>query len=118
MFRLNSLHVQWVAMALGTITSEHRDLEQISIYIPPSLVPQGDPANIARTVGEEVYSQWVQLDRSFAKLWESHAIYVRVKYNASKEKGAARECIENLLPGVAKKGIIELVNLVESGMTK
>lgn len=100
-------------MALETITLKHRDLRQISIYLPPSTLLLGDPAKIRQTVGEEIYSQWVKLDHTLIRLWESHAIRTKVTYDAvSGEEGGVCQCIKGLLPETTKRGVVNLVKSV------
>jgi hypothetical protein len=100
-------------MALETITSEHRDLRRISIYVLSSSFPSNGPVDVRRTVGKETYLQWVMLDHTLVRLWKSHAIRTRVTYSAVRRKERVCEYIRGLLPEGTKKGIIELVNSVE-----
>lgn len=52
-FRFNT-GARLIDMALETITSKHRDLQQISVYIPSSSLPLGDPVDVRRILGEEI----------------------------------------------------------------
>jgi len=98
-FRFNTLHVMWITMALQTITSNHRDLQQIQIYIP---------SRSTSIRNQETDRQWMDLDRHLVQLWESHAISTKVIYSAAMEKKATFEWIMNLLPETTKRGIIDL----------
>jgi len=92
-------------MALQTITSEHRDLQQILFYVPPH------PASIGN---QETDRQWMDLDRLLVQLWESHAIRTGLVYNAAGEREkAVCEYIKGLLPEITERGIVELVESVE-----
>jgi len=93
-------------MALQTITSKHRDLQQISIYVP---------FHFTSIRYQETDRQWMDLDRLLVKLWESHAVRTKVMYSAVREeKKAVCEYLGGLLPEMTEKGIIELVGSVES----
>lgn len=111
-FRCGTTHIMWIISALRTITSEHEDLQQISIHIPyyPSYI--ADPANIRGIVGEEVYRQWMDLDHLVVQFWESRTIRPKIMHLAA-EKGLMVACIGVLLPEITKRGISELVNLYE-----
>ena len=55
-------------MALKTITPEHKDVWEVSIYLrldsTPSVVRS--PANTEQTAREEAYRCWIDLDNLFA----------------------------------------------------
>ena len=100
-------------MALETVTLKHRDLQQISIHLPPSTLLLGDPVKIRQTVGEEIYSQWVKLDHTLVRLGESHAIRTKVIYDAvNGEEAGVCECIEGLLPETTKRGVVNLTKSI------
>jgi len=92
-------------MALRTITSEHKDLQQISIYLPfrsTSIGIRGPDR------------QRMDLGRLLVKLWESHAIRTKVMYSAAEEeKKHVCEYLGGLFPEAMERGIIELVESVE-----
>jgi len=90
-------------MALQTITSEHRDLQQILIYVPSSSTSTGN---------QETDRQWMDLDRHLVQLWESHAIRTKVKYSVASEEKMVCGYTRGLLPEMTKRGIIELVDSV------
>ena len=95
------LSVAWVASTLETITSGHRNLQEVSIKGPAYTVDAED----------DMEEQWVDLERTLIKLWESHAICAKVKYYSG-EGGESRRFMENLLPEAMKRGIVELVNIL------
>ena len=102
-FQLNSWNVQWAIMALQTITPNHRDLQQITIWLSYSLTTNVG-ANFRRAIGEVYCGQWVDLDHLLIQLWESCLIRPKVIVAT---RGA--DCVRHLLQEVTKRGIIDLV---------
>ena len=101
--------VEWITMTLQTIAPAHRDLRQISIYIPYRSDDLG--RHFTQTIEEAILRQWLALDRLLVQLWESHSIRPRVAHLKSEEEEEnewMRECIEGLLPEMTGRGIIEL----------
>jgi len=92
-------------MALETITSKHRDFQQISIYIPRFVVVTGDSVSVRQAVGEEIYGDWVELDRLLVGFLELHAVRPRIVYDAA--VGWCKR-VGELLPEMTARGIIEL----------
>ena len=106
-FRLESRTVEWITVALQTITPKHRDLHQISIYVPYSLILIGSDDNARLAFGEEVFGQWLDLDRLLVQLRESCSLHPRVVCaELTWETRGLRDCIECLLPETAKRGMI------------
>ena len=101
-FRPGSLSVEWIITILQTITPEHQDLRHVSIYLPRHLPSTYAGVHIRRSVGEEIYWQWLDLDHLLVKFWGSHLIRPKVEQNT-------RYYIERLLPLVTSLGVIELV---------
>lgn len=89
-------------MGLKTLTPDHRDLRQISFYIPVD-----DPASDGERA-EEIHRQWVDLDRLLVRLWELNRFHTRVIHSARGKEGGVRERLERLLPEMTKRGIVEL----------
>lgn len=102
-FWLGALDDVWITLALKTLTPNHRDLHQISIYIPVNRFLK------TRLAMEEIHRQWADLDHFLVQLWESNAIHTRVIYRLKGEK-EARECVRGLLPEMTKRGTVELVD--------
>lgn len=77
-FRPRSPNVEWITMALQTITQQHRDLRQVSIHIyhKSDLATAG--ANIKQTIGEQIYGQWSDLDHLLNQYWESRSVRLKV----------------------------------------
>ena len=100
---------KWIAMALQTVTSRHRDLRQIGICIY-ELIFDDPGADIRQMVGEVVYREWLDLDRLLVQFWELRSIRPKVRYHAmsaDKEKEAIN-CVSCLLPEMTKRGMIDL----------
>lgn len=93
---------------LDTITLKHKDFKRVSICFPDLFLFEG-PDRFRLTVGEETYSEWVDLDRTLIRLWESHMIHMKVICNI-KERGAkvTYDDMKHLFPEMTAKKIIEL----------
>jgi hypothetical protein len=102
-FRLGSWSVKWIVRVLQTITTEHRDIQQISIRIPFFLTLVHVPM---RTIEERAPGQWPGLDQFLVQLWESRSIRPRVVYTARRDM---RDLAGRLLPEISKRGIIDLI---------
>ena len=102
-FRLGSWSVKWIVRVLQTITTEHRDIQQISIRIPFFLTFVRVPM---RTIEERAPGQWPGLDHFLVQLWESRSIRPRVVYTARRDM---RDLAGRLLPEISKRGIIDLI---------
>ena len=93
-------------MALRTITPEHRDLREISIFVHYTLAG----SDIRGTMGEAGFGWWLDLDRILVRLWESHSVHPGIRHE---RMGGGRQdteyCIKCLLPEAAKRGIIDLI---------
>jgi hypothetical protein len=95
-------------MALKTLTSEHRDLQQISLISRFHNIYTDHRLDTRHAVGEAAYGQWMNLDRILVQLWESRSIRTRVC-----SRGGDEEPIKSLLPETTKRGALELAdNLV------
>jgi hypothetical protein len=112
-FRSDELYTQWIAMALGTITPEHRELKQISIYNRFRQAIVDHTADVRQLGGEVTYGEWTDLDRILVRLWESHSVRTRV-YSVGVEDGEVCEFIRGLLPETAERGAVELVEYADS----
>jgi len=88
-------------MALQTITSEHRDLQQILIYAPFNPASIGD---------QWIDGQWMNLGRLLVQLWESNATRTKVIYSAAREENkTVCEYLGGLLPEMTERGVVDLV---------
>ena len=100
-FQPTSMTVTWVVMTLRTITTEHRDLQQILIHAPHDEEP----------IGETICRQWSDLDCLLVQFWESHSIRPKVVLDAAMRSGRknVKSSIGFLLPEITKGGIIDFV---------
>ena len=111
----NSLKIQWVLMALRTITTDHRDFRKVSLCAPclsrrtAPAINLADPAAIRREIGEVAHTQWSEFDHVLAQLWESHSIRLEVLYY-NHQGGAVCRCANRLLPEATKRGMVDLVD--------
>ena len=98
-------------MVLQTITPEHRDLSQISIYVSDYVASVVVNADVKKTIGEALFGQWLDLDRLLVQLWESRSIRPKVIREAVVEGGlwSMKDCIGSLLPEMTKRGMIDLI---------
>ena len=55
-------------MTLKTISSEHRDLRNVSFRCDGFYNFGGRSVNARKVVGEELYGQWMDLDRALVQL--------------------------------------------------
>jgi hypothetical protein len=104
MFKFHRPHTAWVVSSLKTVTSNHRDLQRISIYFPFS----------PRFTNEDACNQWRDIDHILIHLWELHSIRVNAIHSSEEgEEEGICDYIEGLLPEMAKGGGIDIVNSVE-----
>ena len=109
-FRVDSSDVEWVTIALRTITPKHRDLGRISIsadYLSIIVMLSADTA--MREVEEQTLGQWLELDRLIVELWGSYSIPPKILSCALlfKEE-TARDLMGRLLPGTTGGGTTNL----------
>ena len=103
MFHTNDLFVSWVTMALKTIPTDHRGLQEVIIdaSIPP--VPIDELISSLRQTGKESYRHWMDLDHVLVQLMESRAVHVKVTYYSDVTEEGSTHVLE-LLPGTTKRG--------------
>ena len=108
-FRPQSKSVEWIATALQTLTPEHQDLRQISIYVPHHLTIFSPGADIRHYLGE-ASEWWSRLDHLLLRFWESRSVRPRVGCARAGEKWQnTKYCIGCLLPEVTKREIVDPV---------
>ena len=107
--QFQGLSVGWVTSTLKTITSEHRDLQEISIKGRALSDSTSWPAN-ATAAQYYIWEQWADLEHTLIHLWELHAIRTKVEYYSMKRE-ESREFMGSLLPEATKRGIVELVDI-------
>ena len=107
-FRLNLQNVEWITVALQTITPKSRDLRRISIYVPHYLTDVG--GDVRKTIGERNFEKWLDLDRLLVRFWESRSIRpMVVRTTPDDERWDGSDCIGSLLPEITRKGIVDLI---------
>ena len=106
-FGIESRSVEWIVAALQTITPEHRNLRQISIYVPYHLTLLDVGTDIKQNLGEVISGGWSDLDRLLIRLWESHSIRLRVSCALGGGRQNTEYCIGCLLPEITERGITE-----------
>jgi hypothetical protein len=110
-FQPMSRSVKWVITTLKT-TSKHRDLREISIYLPYSVATAGADADAGRIIVGENFGEWLDLDRLLVEFWESSSIRPKVvcRTRAGGERDTSH-CVgyQLLLPEITRRGIIDLV---------
>ena len=100
----------WVSAMLRTITSNNRNLQQISLHTS-GIHYSVSPIYFAIFNGENAWQGWLELDRILARLRESHSTQLKISYGVISswdDVQTARSCMEALLPEVTR-GMVELV---------
>ena len=110
-FRVALWDVEWITTALRTVTPQHQDLRQISIFVDHYSTLANIGADVERITRERIREQWSRLDHLLAQLWESHSIRPKILYKAfpGKEK-IIRDWMGYLLPGIIGRGILDLAS--------
>ena len=93
---------------LETITPEHRDLRQVSIYLPFKRIPRIGAAQFS--FGADIYEKWLELDRLLVQFWELRSIRPKVVVTESLQRGTQemKDRIGCLFPEITLRGIIDL----------
>ena len=107
-FRLGSLRVEWITLALQAVGHKHRDLRRISIDVPSYLTHIHVDPDIRVAIGEGTFEQWLDLDRVLVHLWESHSIRPSVMRTWMRGDKVVGNFIGSLLPEMMKRGMIDL----------
>jgi hypothetical protein len=110
-FQPISQSVEWITATLKTIP-KHRDLQEVSIYLPSYVAITGVGRNASQVIGEENWGEWLDLDRLLVQFWESGSIRPKVVCPMRAKRGLdPRHRVEYrcLLPEITKRGIIDLV---------
>ena len=109
-FWFEELFDVWAAMVLKTPTSKPTDFRKDSIHIPIPTPPVDAPVSVKQSIGEETHEQWMDLNHILVRLWESSGVHTHILYTTEEEKREACKYIGALLPGMTKKGIVEMVD--------
>jgi hypothetical protein len=111
-FHPASLSVKWIATTLKTI-SKHRDLREISIHLDSYVGIVGVGGNIMQVIGEEIWEEWLDIDRLLVQFWESSWIRPKVVVLMQIAGAWNTRCgvgYERLLPEITERGIIDLTS--------
>lgn len=93
-------------MALETIPIDRRGLREVLIHLSP--IPFYGIPNLIESYGEEVYQDWMDLDRILVKLLELHVVRVKVIHFPNKKSEEVRAFMKDLLPGTMMRQGTEL----------
>ena len=105
-FQSETLGVEWITLAVRVITREHRDLRQISVNVPFHLTCLYLNGGIRKIIGDELFEQWLDLDRVLVYIWESLSIHTNVRWTGGVQKGFSGDYIECLLPEMTRRGMV------------
>jgi hypothetical protein len=103
MLQLEGLRDVSTAMALKTLTSDHRDLQQISICVVVD--------DYCVNGFEEIHRRWMDLNRFLAQLREYTVFDTRVMYIKGEAGEGVHKRVERLFPEMTKRGVIKLEEL-------
>ena len=98
-----SCRCEWVTAALKTITSEHRDFQEISIQVPYPTLPYRE-AIIGG--GAAPGAGWSDLDHLLIQFWESGSVSLEVVYPRWGEMSADKDWVADVLPEASKRAKI------------
>ena len=105
---------EWVATMLRSVTSNHSDLRQITLFLPDMYFGPTLPRGVLDGLGEALLSPWLELDRVLAQLWESHSIRPTVFHYEPRQPsggfgGTSGSCVHEVLPEITRRGTADLV---------
>jgi hypothetical protein len=93
-------------MALNTLTSEHRDLRKITIWVPGCLRPIDQMVREVEAARPGM--RWRDLDSLLVQLWESRSIPSKISGDGLKEgKEEAYDWATYLLPETMNRGTVD-----------
>jgi hypothetical protein len=101
-FRFTSLDNVCAVMTLKTLTSDHRCLRKVSIYIT-----LGDYPDV-KQMSEETRGQWMDLDRLLVQLWEVNAVQTWVMCHTRWGRDEAYGHTERFLPGLTNRRMVKV----------
>ena len=109
--------IVWVINSLKTITSRHKDLQEVLIRPDFFITPLDNCGNLKKTIGKDYFQHWRDLDYTLTQLSESHGVRVRVVYysNLKAEETKVQKCMEKLFPTITQRFGAEMGEFVEFG---
>ena len=100
-----SYHCEWVTTALKTITSEHRDFQEISIHVPYPTFPYREDIIGDSAAGPR--AGWSDLDHLLIQFWESGSVSLEVVYLRNcGETSVDKDWVARVLPEASKRAEI------------
>ena len=109
------LNCAWIITTLRTITGEHRNLQQISIRVPPIADPGHDIPTIDGLCGANPPLGWSDLDRLLVEFWELRSIPSKVVRSMRGScPGVLKDWAKLLVPELMRRGIFDPVDVDES----
>jgi len=93
--------IQRVTITLQT--AESINLERITIHSP------------RKPIAESAYQEWQDLDRLLLRFWTSRSTRPRIRYRQGREVCDLKDLVPKLLPELASRGVVELIEIDESG---
>jgi len=109
-FRYESQNIDWITKTLQTITPEHRDFRQITIFIPCLLTVFNVNVGVnGPSLDDAIARQWLDLDHLLFRFWETRSIRPRVLCPRLGDEWRNTEtCIGCLLQKITEGGILDL----------
>ena len=97
---------RFIASTLKTVTPDHRNLRQITVFTTDILYSMDSNPHNQKTTRAE----WLGLDSVFIKLWESHSIHPKVQYDLPSLMDAekVRQSVESLFPETTRREVVDL----------
>lgn len=110
-------HASWVTATLDTITSQHTDLQQVSLRVSLPLHSPSSPVDISQAVGEDARRDLINLDTNLIRLSGLHPIHVKAKHcHRGREEGdMIRKFVENFLPETTSRGLVDILKFETAG---
>ena len=101
-------------MTLRTITPEHKNLQQISIYIPRIRHYWGGRTVAGDSDAENYPLRWSDLGRLLVELWKSHSVHSTVVFPRTEHGSAtAADWARLFMPRLVERGIFDPVDADE-----
>ena len=110
-FRCKELSSEWINTTLRTIAPEHRNLQQISIYIPCISSYWSDHSIVSVSLPLQ---QWSNLDRLLVQFWEFRSTRSRAVCSRTRRGSAtAADWTRYFVPELVERGIFGPVDAEE-----
>jgi len=107
-FRPKAPRVEWITLALQTLTHKHRNLRRITVDISYSSGQHPVDGSLRQALGEETVEQWLDLDRTLVHLWEPYPILVKVRWSRDRQKKTLADYVWDLCPETMRRGLVSV----------